>query len=185
MTFTSTLLSLAHRLAGVTLLASFSLAASQVHAQDEPQSFNAFAVVKADGSILRSAEKQATIVAALTGTFFIETDEGPVAGGQIACSGMVRVDLDTTHQTGSGACTSTAEDGAKTFGEWECAGFNMIGCHGTYKLTGGTGRLASYTGQATLIWRPNSHELQKQLDGTVLQNTTGVLIWRDFKIAKN
>jgi len=185
MTFTSTLLSLAHRLAGVTLLASFSLAASQVHAQDEPQSFNAFAVVKADGSILRSAEKQATIVAALTGTFFIETDEGPVAGGQIACSGMVRVDLDTTHQTGSGACTSTAEDGAKTFGEWECAGFNMIGCHGTYKLTGGTGRLAGYTGQATLIWRPNSHELQKQLDGTVLQNTTGVLIWRDFKIAKN
>jgi hypothetical protein len=184
MTFTSTLTSLARRLVGAALLALFSLAASQVQAQDEPQSFNAFAVVKADGSVLRSAEKQATIVAALTGTFFIETDEGPVAGGQIACSGMVRVDLDSTHQTGSGACTSTADDGAKTFGEWECAGFNMIGCRGIYKLTGGTGRLAGYSGHATLIWRPSSHELQKQLNGTVLQNTTGILIWRDFKIEK-
>jgi hypothetical protein len=180
MTFTS----LTHRLVGAAFGALLSLIACQVHAQDEPQSFNAFAVVKADGSILRSAEKQATIVAALTGTFFIETDEGPVPGGQIACSGMVHVDLDTTHQTGSGACTSTADDGAKTFGEWECAGFNMVGCRGIYKLTGGTGRLAGYAGQATLIWRPNSNELQKQLDGTVLQNTTGILIWRDFKIEK-
>ncbi len=176
--------SLARRLAGAALLAWVSVIASQAHAQDGPQSFNAFAVVKADGSLLRSAERQATIVTALGGTLFIETDEGPVAGGQIACSGMLRVDLDTTHQTGSGACTSTADDGAKTYGEWECAGFNMLGCRGTYKLTGGSGRFAGFTGQATVIWRPNAHELQKQLDGTVLQNATGILIWRDFKLEK-
>lgn len=178
MTFTS----LTGRLAAVAL--SLLLAASAAVAQEPPQSFNAFAVVKADGSALRSAEKQVTIVAAMSGTLYIETDEGPVAGGQIACSGMVRVDLDTTHQEGAGACTSTAEDGAKTYGEWVCAGFNMLGCRGTYKLTGGTDRFAGITGQATLIWRPNAHELQKQLDGTVLQNTTGILIWRDFKIEK-
>jgi hypothetical protein len=176
--------SLVHRFAGAVLSVLLSLAVTLAHAQDAPQPFNAFAVVKADGSALRSAEQQATIVAALAGTLFIDTDEGPVAGGQVACSGMLRVDLDTTHQTGSGACTSTADDGAKTFGEWECAGFNMLGCRGTYKLTGGTGRLAGFTGQATLIWRPNMHELQKQLDGTVLQNTTGILIWRDFKLQK-
>lgn len=176
--------SLSRHLAGTVLLALLSAAASLAQAQDTAQSFNAFAVVKADSSALRSAEQQATVVAALAGTLFIETDEGPVAAGQIACSGMLRVDFDTTRQTGSGACTSTAEDGAKTFGEWECAGFNMLGCHGVYKLTGGTGRLAGITGQATLIWRPNAHELQKQVDGTVLQNTTGILIWRDFRIAK-
>jgi hypothetical protein len=171
-----------NRLAAVAL--SLSLAAVPAAAQEPSVSFNAFAVVKADSSALMSAEKQATVVAAMAGTLYIETDEGPVAGGQIACSGMVRVDLDTTHQEGSGACTSTAEDGAKTFGEWVCAGFNMLGCHGTYKLTGGTGRLAGLTGQATLTWRPNAHELQKQLDGTVLQTTTGILIWRDFRLEK-
>ena len=177
-----TLASSSLRHAGAVLCAIFSLVSAGAFAQDEPQPFNAFAVVKLDGSALRSAEKQATIVATMTGALFIETDEGPVAGGQIACSGMVSVDLDTTRQTGSGACTSTTEDGAKTFGEWVCAGFNMLGCRGTYKLTGGTGRFAGSTGQATLIWRPNAHDLQKQIDGTVLQSTSGILIWRDFKV---
>jgi hypothetical protein len=180
-----TIMSLAHRIAGLALVMLFATAVSQANAQDEATSFNAFAVVKADGSILKSAEKQATIVVALTGAFFVETDEGPVGAGRVSCSGMIRVDLATTHQSGSGACTSTAEDGATTFGEWECAGFSLIGCRGVYKLTGGTARMAGYTGQATLIWRPSSHDFQKQLDGTVLQNTTGILIWRDFKIAKN
>ncbi len=177
--------SLAHRAAVLALGALLSIAASTAHAQDEPLTFNAFAVVKADGSILKSAEKQATIVAALTGALFVETDEGPVGAGRVACSGMIRVDLETSRQTGSGACTSTAEDGATTFGEWQCSGFALLGCRGAYKLTGGTGRMAGYTGQATLIWRPSAHDFQKQLDGTVLQNATGILSWRDFKIAKN
>jgi hypothetical protein len=181
--------SLTHRVAALAFAALLSVAASaaqaQTQAQDEPLTFNAFAVVKADGSILKSAEKQATVVAALTGALFVETDEGPVAAGRVACSGTIKIDLDTSRQTGSGACTSTADDGATTFGEWQCAGFAMLGCRGAYKLTGGTGRMAGYTGQATLIFRPNAHDLQKQLDGTVLQNTTGILIWRDFKIAKN
>jgi hypothetical protein len=177
-------ISLVRRVASSALLALLSIFASQAHAQDEPQSFNAFAVVKVDGSILKSAEKQATIVAALAGTFFVETEEGPVAGGQIACSGTIRVDLGSSQQSGAGVCTSTADDGARTFGEWKCAGFNMVGCRGSYDVTGGTDRLAGITGHATVIWRPNAHELQKQIDGTVLQNTTGILIWRDFKIEK-
>jgi hypothetical protein len=179
-----TLAFLFRRIAVLALAVSFSTVAVRADAQDERTSFNAFAVIKADGSTLKSAEKQATIVLALGGTFFIETDEGPVGAGRIACSGMVKVDLDSTHQTGSGVCTSTADDGATTFGEWECAGFNMIGCRGTYKLTGGTARLAGVTGQATMIWRPTSMALDKQADGTVLQNATGILIWRDFKIEK-
>jgi hypothetical protein len=179
-----TVTSLVHRIALLALAVSFSTVALRANAQDGPATFNAFAVVKADGSTLKSAEKQATIVLALGGVFFIETDEGPVGAGRVACSGMVKVDLESTHQTGSGVCTSTADDGATTFGEWECAGFNMIGCRGTYKLTGGTARLAGVTGQATMIWRPTSLALDKQADGTVLQNATGILIWRDFKIEK-
>ena len=27
-------------------------------------------------------------------------------------------------------------------------------------------------------------DLQKQLDGTTVQNTTGIVLWRDFKIAR-
>ena len=179
-----TLLSRVRR-ATVSALAMLFVAASfPAFAQDEPQQFNAFAVIQANGTIVKTAEKESMIVATLSGAFFVETDEGPVPSGSIACPGMVRVDLDTSHQTGSGACSFTALDGATSWGEWQCEGYNLVGCRGPFKLNGGTGRLAGITGEATMIWRPSSHEMHKQLDGSVLANATGILIWRDFKLTK-
>lgn len=173
------------RHATVSALAMLFAAASfPASAQDEPQQFNAFAVVQANGPIIKTGEKQSLIVASLSGAFFVETDEGPVPSGSIACGGTVRVDLDTSHQVGSGGCSFTAFDGATSWGEWQCEGYNLVGCRGLFKLNGGTGRLAGLTGEATMIWRPSGHEMQKQLDGSVLANATGILIWRDFKMAK-
>jgi hypothetical protein len=37
-------------------------------------------------------------------------------------------------------------------------------------------------GEATMLWRPSAHEFKKQLDGSVLDNATGILVWRDFKL---
>ena len=56
-------------------------------AQDEPQAFNAFAVVSANGTIVRAAEKQVMVVATLAGPFFIESDEGPIHAGRVTCAG--------------------------------------------------------------------------------------------------
>jgi hypothetical protein len=36
-----------------------------------------------------------------------------------------------------------------------------------------------------MVWRPTAHEFAKQLDGTTLQNTSGIVVWHDFKIAKS
>jgi hypothetical protein len=179
-----TLLSRVRR-ATVPALAMLLVAASfPAFAQDEAQQFNAFAVVQAKGTIVKTGEKQSMIVAALSGAFFVETDEGPVPSGSIACPAMVRVDLDSSRQTGSGACTFTALDGATSWGEWQCEGYNLVGCRGPFKLNGGTGRLEGLTGEATMIWRPSAREIQKQLDGSELANATGILIWRDFKLTK-
>jgi hypothetical protein len=35
-----------------------------------------------------------------------------------------------------------------------------------------------------MIWRPTSHETQKQPDGSVSASAAGILIWRDFKLMK-
>jgi hypothetical protein len=35
-----------------------------------------------------------------------------------------------------------------------------------------------------MTWRPNAHELETQLDGMTLQNTSGVAIWRGFRLVK-
>ena len=169
-----------------TLAASFCAAVlsatTPAFAQDEVQTFNAFALAVANGTIVRAAEKQLVVAGTLAGPFFIETDEGPVPSGRVTCAASVRFDQAPARQTGNGACTFTAQDGATAWGEWECAGYELVGCRGMFKLNGGTARLAGATGEGTMIWRPAAHELKKQLDGSTLDNATGILLWREFKI---
>lgn len=159
-----------------------SIAAAQ--AQNEAQVFNAFAVVAAQGTIVRSADKRAFLAGTLKGPMFIETDEGPVEAGSVTCSTSMRFDRESRHQIGSGACTFTAPDGAIAWGEWECTGYELVGCHGKLVLNGGAGRLQGVSGEGAMVWRPSAHELTKQLDGSATLNTTGIVIWRDFKITK-
>lgn len=158
------------------------VAAAPAAAQNEPQTFNAFAVVMANGLIVRAAEKQVMLAGTLTGPFFVETDEGPIHSGRVACAVSAKVDQGTRRVTGNGACTVTAIDGASAWGEWVCQGYELLGCRGTFKLAGGTGRLEGATGEGAMIWRPSAVEFKKQLDGTVLENATGLLSWRDFKL---
>jgi hypothetical protein len=171
-------------LAGPALAQSSTQSPSQVADDNEPQHFNAFAVVAANGSVTRTGEKQAIVVALLSGSFFVETGEGPIHTGSISCPGLIKIDLGTTRQTASGACTVSTTDGATAWGEWECAGYSLVGCRGTYKVTGGTERFSGAIGESTLIWRPSAHELKKQLDGSVLQNTSGLIVFHDFKLSK-
>jgi hypothetical protein len=55
---------------------------------------------------------------------------------------------------------------------------------GKLKLNGGAGRLAGASGESSMVWCPSAHELSKQLDGTVLQNMSDIVILRDFKLGK-
>jgi hypothetical protein len=151
-------------------------------AQDEPEAFNAFAVAAANGTIVRAGEKQLMVVATLSGPFFIETGEGPVHAGRVTCAVSTRIDQASRKQAGNGACTFTAVDGATAWGDWTCEGYELLGCRGAFKLAGGTARLEGATGEGTMLWRPSTHELKKQLDGSVLDNATGILVWRDFKL---
>ncbi|MEI7873592.1 MAG: hypothetical protein WCK95_15795 [Alphaproteobacteria bacterium] len=153
-------------------------------AQDEAQTFNAFATVVGNGTVVRAAEKQSMVVGTLVGPFFIETDEGPQQAGLVTCAVSARADQATLRLTASSACSFTANDGATAWGEWECAGYQLVGCRGTFKLTGGTQRLAGATGESTLIWRPTAHEFKAQLDGTSMDKVTGILLWRDFKLTQ-
>lgn len=168
----------------LALLSALLLPAAACFAQDEPQVFNSFAVAVASGTIVKSGDKQVMVIGTLKGPMFIETDEGPVDAGSVVCGATIRLDMGTARHVGSGACTFSAQDGATAWGEWECAGYELIGCRGVMKLTGGTGRLAGLSGEGAMIWRPSAHDFKKQLDGTTLQNSTGLLIWRDFKLTR-
>ncbi|SKA38596.1 hypothetical protein SAMN02745126_06060 [Enhydrobacter aerosaccus] len=160
------------------------LGSSMALAQDEPQVFNAFAIATASGTVVRASAKQVMLAGTVKGPMFIETDEGPVPAGTVACAASLRVDQESRRQTANGACTFTAEDGAQAWGDWECTGFALVGCRGALTLNGGSGRLQGVSGGGSMIWRPNTHDLETQGDGTVLQNTSGIVIWREFKLTK-
>jgi hypothetical protein len=165
-------------LAGALLL----LPAAPAMAQDDVQTFNAFAVVLANGTIVRAGEQRLVVAGTLAGPLFIETDEGPQQAGRVGCAVSSKIDQTSRTTSASGACTFTANDGATAWGEWDCAGYELVGCRGTFKLTGGTGRFEGASGESTLLWRPTAHEFKKQLDGMVLDNATGIVQWRDFKL---
>jgi hypothetical protein len=157
-------------------------AVTPAFAQDDIQNFNAFAVVLANGSIVRAGEKQLFVAGTLVGPLFIETDEGPQQAGRVGCAVSSKIDQASRTTSATGACTFTANDGATAWGEWDCAGYELVGCRGTFKLTGGTGRFEGASGESTLLWRPTAHEFKKQLDGMTLDNATGIIQWRDFKL---
>ena len=165
-------------LAGALVLA----VAAPAVAQDEVQTFNAFAVVMANGHIVRAGEMKLFAAATLEGPLFVETDEGPQQAGRVGCAVSSKIDQGSRATSASGACTFTAQDGASAWGELVCAGYELVGCRGTFKLTGGTGRFEGASGESTLLWRPTAHELKKQLDGMTMDNVTGIVQWRDFKL---
>jgi hypothetical protein len=170
-----------------TLLAAALLAsagAGSPKAQDEPQTFSAFAVVAASGTIVRAADNELVVVGTLSGPLFIETDEGPVESGRVLCGASVRIDQKSYRTSGGGAWTFTAEDGAAAWGDWQCDGYQLVGCRGMLKLNGGSGRLAGVAGEGAMIWRPNAREMKNQLGGQNLQNVSGILLWRDIKVAR-
>jgi hypothetical protein len=150
----------------------------------DPPGYGAFAIAIANGSIVRSAPHEVVLVGTIVGPLFMETSDGPVDAGRVACTASMRIDQAADKQTGSGVCAFTAPDNVTAWGEWRCTGAELMSCRGTIKFTGGTGRLAGFSSESPMTWRPSAHDLKKQLDGTVLQNTTGVLVWRDFLFAK-
>lgn len=162
----------------LTLLAT----AAPAMAQSEPQVFNAFAVATAKGSIVRSGEKQAMIVATLTGPMYVETDEGPVEAGGVSCAASLQLDGETKHQSGSGSCTFSAPDGATAWGKWDCSGYELVGCRGKLAITGGTGRLQGISGEGAMIWRPSTRDLKRQIDSTTEIVANGILVWREFTL---
>ena len=162
----------------------FAFSVSSAWAQEERQVFSAFAVAQANGAIMRVAEDEFLVAATLAGPLFVDTNEGPVESGQVKCLASLKVQRSSVRTMGSGACSFTAEDSASAWGEWHCEGYLLMGCRGTFKLAGGSGRFEGVSGESQIIWRPSASELQKQLDGTTLASTHGLVLWREFKLAR-
>jgi hypothetical protein len=146
------------------------------------KTLDAFAIWRSDAQIVPISVKTAVLAGTLGGPLYIETDDGPLDSGDVSCPATIEFNLQTAHQTGQGYCTFTANDGAKAFGNWHCAGTVGEGCAGDFTLTGGTGRLASVSGKSEIAFMASRHDLHIADRATLADKAGGITIWPGLNV---
>jgi hypothetical protein len=164
---------------GFLLAAVLCLAARGAQAE-EAVKVQAFATWNFEGTAVRSAPEQVTLVGTLYGPVFIESGQGPVYAGQVLCPGTLTIEMADARQVGEGVCAFRAKDGAEAFGRWSCSGYHLVGCKGTFEFTGGTDRLAGIIGGSSLLLRGELLESAQSTGPVAAERAIGVMVWRDL-----
>lgn len=146
----------------------------------EQGTIKAFAAWRGDGQAIQTGVNEATFIGAISGTVYVETEKGPVDGGQMVCPAMLQVNTEDGSQSGAGRCTITANDGARIFAQLTCTGVHLVGCDGDFALTGGTERFVGITGGGRFTVRSKLHELVG-LPGTVAETVSGIMFWPELR----
>lgn len=166
-------------LAAIVVAIPLAWASGASAADQEP--INAFAFWQGQGQIVEIGDQRVALIGAFGGPFYVETPEGPVESGMITCPTLMQIDIRTGRQAGSGSCMFTAHDGARAYGDWDCAGVHMVGCKGIFTLRGGTDRLAGISGSANMLFRGRPQRLIDR-PGMVSADAIGIAVWRDLKL---
>lgn len=163
----------------LTALLAAVVLARPAHAAEEG-TLKAFAAWHGDGQTVQTGPTEATFIGTIAGTVYVETDKGPIDGGQMVCPAMLVVNTDDGTQSGAGRCNITARDGARIFAQLTCTGVHLVGCAGDFTLTGGTDRFAGITGGGHFTVRTQLQELVRLSGSTVVQSASGIMFWREL-----
>lgn len=165
-----------------TIVALALLAATIAPAQAEEQSVKAFSVWQVDGSVVQTGAKSATFTGVLGGAVYVETEHGPVLAGTMSCPAAVEIALETGQQTGEARCAFLANDESRLFADLRCEGVHLVGCSGTFTITGGSGRFAGVKGQGPVVVRGNFHKITLEPGAAALQRSAaGIMYWPELR----
>ncbi len=162
-------------LVALLMAASFSSQAA------EEAAVTAFSVWQGGGQLYDTGPDQATFVGAIGGTLYIETEKGPVASGRLTCPAIVKISMKDGTQTGTGHCVVLGENDDRVYGDIACSGVFLVGCHGDFTITGGTGRFEGITGGGAVIIRSDFGGRMKATDGKAPQEASGIVYWQELK----
>jgi hypothetical protein len=170
-------LRLSLRIATLAALASLLPAAM---ASAEEASMRVFSAWQGQGHVLQTGPDLATYIGMISGRVFVDTDQGPVDAGEMVCPIVVKVNLKSKTQEGTGQCTMTGTKGNRVYLDLKCTGVPLVGCAGESTLTGGTGPFAQVTGGGHFVIRSSEHELVGDPDASMKDTTSGIIFWRDL-----
>jgi hypothetical protein len=166
-------------------LAAFLVTAGlwQAAGAAEDTKITAFSVWQAQGMTYPTGVQQGTFLGTFTGTVYVLSDQGPQLSGDLVCPAVITFDHADKGQAGRARCTITSRDGSAVFGELSCTGFQLVGCDGDYKITGGTGRFAGITGGGHVSVRSESRSTGATVDanGGVSEQARGIIYWRELE----
>ena len=164
-------------LAGAALIATLAKPAFAA----EETVISAFSAWRGVGHLVQTSANEAMFVGSLDGTVYVNTDKGPVEAGQMVCPAVVRIDLASGLQTGTGNCTMTAADGARLFSELTCSGVHLVGCSGEMKLTGGTGRFEGVAGGGAFTLRSSLNDIELTTAASAQETAHGIMFWPELR----
>lgn len=146
----------------------------------EETTITAFSAWDGRGNLFETGADEATFVGMLSGTFYVDTEKGPIASGVMVCPASVTVNTKDRSQTGTGRCTVASPEGDRVYADIACEGFFLIGCTGEFTITGGTGRYSGITGGGPMIVRSDFGRMKAVAGDAAEQRATGILYLRDL-----
>lgn len=149
----------------------------------EESVINAFVPWQGRGFTFPTGPEHGTFVGALEGIVYIQTDKGPMTGGLITCPAMMDFNFQNGAQSGSGKCVIVGEPGDRVFAAWSCEGIRLVGCNGTFTITGGTGRFEGATGGGPLLSRPSLQLGTPDMPGNIVsESARGIMTLDALKV---
>lgn len=133
------------------------------------------------GRVFEVAPGQAFFLGSFSGTMFVQRGDGALNIAEVVCPGTLDIEIETKKQKGSGHCIITALDGDKVFGNWECEGAHLVGCIGSFEITGGTGRFAGISGGSEFLARSAIvRVVVDALQQSASEASKGIAVWQNL-----
>jgi hypothetical protein len=120
---------------------------------------------EANGQLFQVAVDKLQFIGTFEGIMYIEHGGGLLDTALFTCPSTQLIHVLSNTLEGHGFCTIESPTGDDVYAEFTCNG-EPGSCTGTFKLTGGTGRLAGITGESAMIVRT-------ALSGTAINESTG------------
>jgi hypothetical protein len=150
-------------------------------ARAEEGTIRAFATWQADGNLVQTGPAETTMIGTISGEIYVDTDQGPVDAGEMACPVVVHQDLKNLTQKGEGKCTFKGPKGNMWFMSISCSGVPLVGCSGESTLTGGTGPFDKVAGGGRFVIRSNMLELARQESSPAMAGKVkGIIFWSEL-----
>ena len=147
----------------------------------EERTATAIASWEGIGRVFEVAPGQAFFLGSFAGTMFVQHGDGALNTAEVVCPGTFDIAIETGKQKGGGHCIITALDGSQVFGKWECDGAHLVGCIGSFEITGGTGRFAGISGGSKFVARSAIAQIVVDaLRQSATEASKGIAIWQDL-----